>query len=74
VRRDDPDCYVPPPAAPLPAAASDVIAALGPLVTPARLARLSSVVAARTTRIVPVLEDIADPHNASAILRISSAA
>lgn len=46
---------------------------LGPLVTPARYARIDAVVRARTRSLIPVLEDLADPHNGAAILRSSDA-
>ena len=59
---------------PLPASPEIVIAALAPLITPARLARIEAVAASRTTDVVPVLEQIHDPHNASAILRTADAA
>lgn len=57
----------------LPAPAATVIAALAPLVTEARLARIRAVVAARTFSVTAVLEDVADPHNGSAILRSADA-
>jgi tRNA (guanosine-2'-O-)-methyltransferase len=57
----------------LPAAAATVLAALAPLVTERRLERLRTVAAGRLTSVAPVLEDIADPHNASAILRSADA-
>ena len=60
-------------ARPLPAPAAEVIAALGPLVTERRLERLRSVAAGRVRSVAPVLESIADPHNASAILRSADA-
>lgn len=59
--------------APLPASAAEVIAALGPLVTERRLQRLRTVAAGRLRSVAPVLESIADPHNASAILRSADA-
>jgi tRNA (guanosine-2'-O-)-methyltransferase len=73
VRRNDPDVYDVPAGRTLPAAPDVVIEALSPLVTPRRLARMQAVAAARTLQVVPVLEDIADPHNASAILRSADA-
>ncbi len=75
MRRDDPRVEeielgsVPP----LPASADEVIAALGPLVTERRLERLQTVAAGRLRSVAPVLESIADPHNASAILRSADA-
>lgn len=58
---------------PLPAPASVVLEALGPLVTERRLGRLRAVAAGRLHGVAPVLESIADPHNASAILRSADA-
>jgi tRNA (guanosine-2'-O-)-methyltransferase len=73
VRRDDPDVYrVPDPAA-LPAAPDRILAALGPLVSARRLARIRQVAAARTLSATVVMEGLADPHNASAILRSADA-
>ena len=58
---------------PLPAPADVVLAALAPLVTERRLERLRGVASGRLTSVAPVLESIADPHNASAILRSADA-
>lgn len=57
----------------LPADAADVVRILAPLVTEARLARMKGVIAARTRSLVPVLEDLADPHNGAAVLRSADA-
>lgn len=57
----------------LPAPASVVVDVLAPLVTPARLARMEAVIAHRTRSLVPVLEDLADPHNGAAVLRSADA-
>lgn len=46
-----------------------VISALSPLVTERRLARMREVLSQRTRRIVVVLEDVYQSHNASAVLR-----
>ncbi|MCB9611494.1 MAG: RNA methyltransferase [Sandaracinus sp.] len=75
MHRSDPDAFEirrtgPPP---LPCAARDVVAALSPLVTDRRRERIREVVAARATNVTAILEDIADPHNASAILRSADA-
>jgi tRNA (guanosine-2'-O-)-methyltransferase len=50
-----------------------VIAALTPLLTDERLARLYACVGRRTRSVVPVLESIDDPHNVAAILRSADA-
>ena len=73
VRPDDPDTYqvMGPPE--LPAPATLVIEALGPVVTQERMARIAEVVRQRTRDVVPVLEAITDPHNASAVLRSADA-
>ena len=73
VRADDPDVVEidGPPSLEHPAEV--VIDALSPIVTPARLARIDEVVSRRTDRIAIVLDAIADPHNASAILRSADA-
>lgn len=57
----------------LPAPARAVIAVLAPLVTPERLARIESIVLRRTRSLVPVLEDLADPHNGAAVMRSADA-
>lgn len=43
------------------------------MVTPERLARIDGVLAARTREVVVVLEDIANEHNAAAVLRSAEA-
>lgn len=58
---------------PLPAPAQQIVETLAPLVTPGRMARIDAVVARRTRSLVPVLEDLADPHNGAAILRSADA-
>jgi tRNA (guanosine-2'-O-)-methyltransferase len=73
MKRTDPDVYEVSGPPSLPAPPEDVIAALAPLVTPDRLARIEAVAAARTLDVVPVLEKIHDPHNASAVLRTADA-
>jgi tRNA (guanosine-2'-O-)-methyltransferase len=52
---------------------SVVIEALAPVVTPERRRRIEEVVQSRTDDLVLVLEEIADPHNSSAILRSADA-
>lgn len=73
MRRDDPDVFQLGPPADLPAPPEQVAAALGPLVTEARLGRIRSVIAARKRSVVPVLEGLTDPHNGSAVLRTADA-
>ncbi len=75
MRRSDPDAFEvqssgPPKLSHDPAVVVDVLA---PLVTEERLARLQSVVAARSRAVTIVLENIDDPHNASAVLRSADA-
>lgn len=67
------DVYTPlgPPA--LPATAAQVVAALTPLLTTARLTRIDAVVRKRTRSIVPVLDGLIDPHNIAAVLRSADA-
>jgi len=62
-----------PPVLPAGMAAPDVIAALRGAMTDARFARITSVVAGRICAVVPVLENLADPHNAAAVLRTADA-
>lgn len=73
MRRDHPDVIQITGATPLPAAASEVVRVLSPLVTEARLARMNAVIARRTRSLVPVLEDLLDPHNGAAVMRSSDA-
>jgi tRNA (guanosine-2'-O-)-methyltransferase len=73
MRRDDPDVSRVPDSPPLPASPARIVAVLGPLVSPRRLARIREVAAARTLSVSVVLEQLADPHNASAILRSADA-
>jgi tRNA (guanosine-2'-O-)-methyltransferase len=58
---------------PLPAPAAAIVETLGPLVTPQRLRRMREIVARRTRSLIPVLEDVADPHNGAAVLRSADA-
>ncbi|MGB0679710.1 MAG: TrmH family RNA methyltransferase [Polyangiales bacterium] len=73
MRRDDPDVAALAMDDALPCAPAQIIAALAPRVTAARLGRMQQVIAARTRRITLVLDDLADPHNAAAILRSADA-
>ena len=52
-----------------PAAPDDVLAALGPLLTEERKARIEEVLAARLGGLTVVLENLHDPHNGAAALR-----
>ena len=73
MRRDHPEVELLEGSAPLPAAASDVVRVLAPLVTPERLARMNAVIAKRTRSLIPVLEDLGDPHNGAAVMRSADA-
>lgn len=73
MRRDDPDVHGVPDGPELPAPPRAVIEALAPQITERRLARIRAVASARITSVTPVLEGLADPHNASAILRSADA-
>ena len=46
---------------------------LEPMLTAERLARIDSVLAARLTSVVPIVEDTYDPHNAAAAIRTTDA-
>jgi tRNA (guanosine-2'-O-)-methyltransferase len=50
-----------------------ICAALEPMMTPARIARIDAVLAARLVSVVTVVEDTYDPHNAAATIRTSEA-
>jgi tRNA (guanosine-2'-O-)-methyltransferase len=74
MRRDDPDASELGAAAQrLPAPAALVCAALEPLLSAERVARIDAVVARRTRAVVPVLEAVDDPRNVAAILRSADA-
>lgn len=73
MKRDHPDVVEVRSPPPLPATAAEVVRVLAPLVTEARLARMQAVIARRTRSLVPVLEDLADPHNGAAVLRSADA-
>src|SRR5687768_13252686 len=73
MKRDHPDVVELRGPTALPFPASDVVAALAPLVTEARLARMDAVIARRTRSLIPVLEELADPHNGAAVLRSADA-
>jgi tRNA (guanosine-2'-O-)-methyltransferase len=73
MRRDDPDASELSGPQPLPAPAVDVCAALAPLLSDERLARIEAVVSRRTRSIACVLEAVDDPRNVSAVLRSADA-
>jgi tRNA (guanosine-2'-O-)-methyltransferase len=50
-----------------------VCAALAPILTPERIARIDLVLAARLASVVTVVEDTYDPHNAAATIRTTEA-
>lgn len=72
MRPDDPSIYTIEPN-PLPASPAEVIRALRSHVTDARWAKIVGVADQRVLDVVPVLDNVADPHNASALLRTSDA-
>ena len=52
----------------------DVVeAALGPLLTDERRARIEAVLQARTDEVTVVVEEVSDPHNAAACVRLMRA-
>jgi tRNA (guanosine-2'-O-)-methyltransferase len=53
--------------------ADAVCAALEPLLTSERIARIDAVLAARLCSVIPVVEDTYDPHNAAAAIRTTEA-
>ncbi len=73
MKRDHPDVIELGARPPLPAPAETIVEVLSPLVTEARLARMRGVLAQRTRSLVPVLEDLADPHNGAAVMRSADA-
>ena len=73
MKRDHPDVIELPPRGPLPASPEVIVEVLAPLVTEARLERMKKVIAGRTRSLIPVLEDLHDPHNGAAILRSADA-
>lgn len=73
MKRDHPDVIELEGSVPLPAPASEIVALLAPLVTDERWARMNAVIERRTRSLIPVLEDLADPHNGAAVMRSADA-
>jgi tRNA (guanosine-2'-O-)-methyltransferase len=73
VKRDHIDAVEPGPPPPFAAPPEEIVRVLSPMVTPARLARIDQVISKRTRSLVPVLENLADPHNGAAVLRSADA-
>src|SRR5689334_13155530 len=73
MRRDDPQVEALARQRPLPASPAQVIAALEPLLSDERIARIDGVLARRTRAVVPVLDAVDDPRNVSAVLRSAEA-
>jgi len=69
VKRSDKDATTLTAHAPLPTDPQRVVDILAAAVVPERMRRIQEVAAQRSYRVVTVLDDIVDPHNASAILR-----
>lgn len=71
MRRSDPDVvpFTERPLPPAPAPEAQVVEALRPFVSEARAARIEQVIAARTRRVVVVLDHVHDPHNGGAVIR-----
>ena len=53
--------------------ADAICGVLGPMLTPERIARIDSVLAARLQSVVTIVEDTYDPHNAAATIRTCEA-
>jgi tRNA (guanosine-2'-O-)-methyltransferase len=71
--RGDPDTFSVPDHSLLPAAANVILAALEPLLTAERRARIDAVIASRSNAVTAVLDGLIDPHNVSAVLRSADA-
>ena len=50
-----------------------VVRVLSPMLTAERIARIDAVLAARLTTVVPVVEDVYEPHNGAAVIRSAEA-
>jgi len=53
--------------------ADTVCAILAPMLTDDRVARIDAVLAARLASVIPVVEDVYDPHNGAAVIRSGEA-
>jgi len=73
MRRDESDLFQLAPTTARPAPAGQIVAALEPLLTEQRRARIGQVIAARSSAVVAVLDGLIDPHNISAVLRSADA-
>jgi tRNA (guanosine-2'-O-)-methyltransferase len=73
MKREDRKAHVLSAGCALPASAEQVIAALQPLLSEERIARIDAVISRRTHAVVPVLEAVDDPRNVSAVLRSAEA-
>lgn len=73
MRRTDPEASVLAARRALPAGPAQVIAALEPLLSDDRIARIDAVIARRLRSVVPVLDAVDDPRNVSAVLRSAEA-
>jgi tRNA (guanosine-2'-O-)-methyltransferase len=73
MKREDRKAHVLNAGCALPASAEQVIAALQPLLSEERIARIDAVISHRTHTVVPVLEAVDDPRNVSAVLRSAEA-
>jgi tRNA (guanosine-2'-O-)-methyltransferase len=73
MRRDDPDAAELTVAPASPATPAQICAALEPMLSAERRARIDAVIARRTRKVVPVLEAVDDPRNVAAVLRSADA-
>jgi tRNA (guanosine-2'-O-)-methyltransferase len=73
MRREAPELFELNAGVSLPAEPERVCAALEPLLTEERKARIAEVIAARSNAVAPVLEGVNDPHNVAAVMRSAEA-